>query len=134
MDENPPAGWYDDGTQRRRYWDGSAWTGHVAPDPAVPSRAETEQPQRPGIALGISAIVAALLGLVAVCLPWTAPELVGIVLLVAGFVLSALSLSRERAKWPGNVGLTLSVLGTILGVVMFIIGFMNGYSSAVSGN
>jgi Protein of unknown function (DUF2510) len=26
----PPAGWYDDGSGRQRYWNGSAWTDHFA--------------------------------------------------------------------------------------------------------
>ena len=34
-----PAGWYLDpgGTGGQRYWDGTAWTGHWAPDPGVAS-------------------------------------------------------------------------------------------------
>ncbi|PWC05241.1 DUF2510 domain-containing protein [Agromyces badenianii] len=33
-----PAGWYEDGTGGRRYWDGDAWTQYVAPGPeTVPS-------------------------------------------------------------------------------------------------
>lgn len=33
-----PAGWYDDGRGQMRYWDGAAWTEHVAPPvaPAAP--------------------------------------------------------------------------------------------------
>ena len=31
----PDAGWYDDGTGQTRWWDGAAWTQHVAPSPAV---------------------------------------------------------------------------------------------------
>lgn len=26
-----PAGWYDDGSGRQRYWDGAQWTEHFAP-------------------------------------------------------------------------------------------------------
>ena len=26
-----PAGWYEDGSGGRRYWDGDAWTQYVAP-------------------------------------------------------------------------------------------------------
>ena len=27
----PGPGWYDDGTGQTRWWDGAAWTQHVAP-------------------------------------------------------------------------------------------------------
>lgn len=30
-----PAGWYEDGSGGRRYWDGDAWTQYVAPGPEV---------------------------------------------------------------------------------------------------
>ena len=26
-----PPGWYDDGSGRQRYWDGTQWTEHFAP-------------------------------------------------------------------------------------------------------
>ncbi len=32
-----PAGWYDDGSGRQRYWDGAQWTEHFAPAAAPPS-------------------------------------------------------------------------------------------------
>ena len=32
-----PAGWYDDGSGRRRWWDGSAWTQHTLAAPATPT-------------------------------------------------------------------------------------------------
>ena len=35
---NTPAGWYDDGTGRQRYWDGRQWTEQFAPaEPAAPA-------------------------------------------------------------------------------------------------
>lgn len=42
-----PAGWYplDDGTQR--YWDGAAWTEHVAPGTGVPVPQQPVVPQAP---------------------------------------------------------------------------------------
>jgi hypothetical protein len=35
MDTQPTAGWYDDGTGTVRWWDGAAWTGHVATAPSA---------------------------------------------------------------------------------------------------
>lgn len=31
-----PPGWYDDGSGRRRWWDGVQWTDHFEPTPAAP--------------------------------------------------------------------------------------------------
>lgn len=40
-----PAGWYDDGSGRQRWWDGEQWTEHFAPEaPAPEDPAPTEQP------------------------------------------------------------------------------------------
>lgn len=49
-----PAGWYDDGSGAQRYWDGDAWTGHVAhpvhaaPGFAAPPNPYVGAPQYPG--------------------------------------------------------------------------------------
>jgi len=40
-----PAGWYDDGSGRQRYWDGSQWTEHFAP--AAPPLAAQAAPPVP---------------------------------------------------------------------------------------
>lgn len=34
-----PAGWYDDGSGRQRWWDGQEWTEHFAPETAAPAEA-----------------------------------------------------------------------------------------------
>ncbi|MFK3678643.1 DUF2510 domain-containing protein [Microbacterium sp. NPDC090218] len=36
-----PAGWYDDGSGRQRWWDGQQWTEHFAPEAAAPAEPET---------------------------------------------------------------------------------------------
>lgn len=35
-----PAGWYDDGSGRQRWWDGEQWTEHYAPESSVSDAAE----------------------------------------------------------------------------------------------
>ncbi|WP_091030359.1 DUF2510 domain-containing protein [Microbacterium oxydans] len=35
-----PAGWYDDGSGRQRWWDGEQWTEHFAPDATAAADAE----------------------------------------------------------------------------------------------
>ena len=47
-----PAGWYDDGSGRQRYWDGAAWTEHFAPtpDPAAPAAPTPDLATSPTVA------------------------------------------------------------------------------------
>lgn len=69
-------GWYDDGSGRQRWWDGTAWTDHYAPaPPETPAPvAETQwadlsdAPQKPGPkkALVIAGIVVAALVLISI--------------------------------------------------------------------
>ncbi|MFJ4255184.1 septum formation family protein [Microbacterium sp. NPDC090003] len=46
-----PAGWYDDGSGQKRWWDGSGWTTHVAapvaPEPVAPEPAPFVPPFTP---------------------------------------------------------------------------------------
>lgn len=37
-----PAGWYDDGSGRQRWWDGQQWTENFAPETGTPESAATE--------------------------------------------------------------------------------------------
>lgn len=40
-----PAGWYDDGSGRQRWWDGEQWTEHFAPEAAAEPAAEVPADQ-----------------------------------------------------------------------------------------
>jgi len=40
MTQTTPAGWYDDGSGRLRYWDGEAWTDHFQDDQAVTTKVD----------------------------------------------------------------------------------------------
>ncbi|UWF76875.1 MULTISPECIES: DUF2510 domain-containing protein [Microbacterium] len=40
-----PAGWYDDGSGRQRWWDGTQWTEHFAPEQPQTQEAQTPQAQ-----------------------------------------------------------------------------------------
>lgn len=42
-----PAGWYDDGSGRQRWWDGQQWTEHFAPEAAAPAEEEAAVPAAP---------------------------------------------------------------------------------------
>ncbi|TFB15424.1 DUF2510 domain-containing protein [Microbacterium sp. 3H14] len=48
-----PAGWYDDGSGRQRWWDGQQWTEHFAPEAAAPVEPEApaaaETPSAPEV-------------------------------------------------------------------------------------
>lgn len=53
----PPPGWHPDpsGTGQLRYWDGAAWTSHVAPDPAVAGATAQPAPAPQGSGLPAAA-------------------------------------------------------------------------------
>ena len=42
-----PAGWYEDGSGGRRYWDGRSWTQYTAPGPGTPADAAATTPIGP---------------------------------------------------------------------------------------
>ena len=42
-----PAGWYDDGSGRQRWWDGQQWTEHFAPEAAAPVESEVAAAEVP---------------------------------------------------------------------------------------
>lgn len=52
-----PAGWYDDGSGRQRWWDGQQWTEHFAPEAAASTDVSDEPvgPETPSIDGGVDA-------------------------------------------------------------------------------
>lgn len=98
--ETAKAGWYNDGTGRQRWWDGSQWTDSLAPVTVVQ---QASVPGRvPGFVLGLIAILFTTLPIV--CLP------LGII----GWVQSAKALKRLPSMTHGR---GLAVAGLVLSIV-----------------
>lgn len=126
-----PAGWYDDGSGRQRWWDGGRWTEHFAPaqgDPAPAQPVYSASPmmhmptggERVSPVLGFIGLGLAALGTILACVPVLFG--VGFVVLFAGFVVSLIGLFKKNAaKWPSIVGMILSVVGGIIGGIVVII-------------
>lgn len=153
-----PAGWYDDGSGRQRWWDGQQW-GNFADETVVPAPATTNIPAAfaattpvgaapvgvapagvapvaaPPTKLNVLALVAAIVavvGFIFACIPGAL--ILGWVLLPIAFVLSIVSLFlKGDKKWLGIVGLILSIVGSIVGVLVFIGVVAASVDSAFSG-
>ncbi|MDR2997814.1 MAG: DUF2510 domain-containing protein [Microbacterium sp.] len=157
---NIPAGWYDDGSGRQRWWDGTQWTEHFAPVEVAPvpvfeppyvaepapqiqrhdqagtplvapghpagqpyaaampfAGAPAAAARRPS-ALAWVALAVSLTGAVLACIP---PILgVGLLLLLAGIVLSIIALVRPGARWPGVTGIIVSSVGALAVVTTLV--------------
>ncbi|WP_136055951.1 DUF2510 domain-containing protein [Microbacterium sp. K24] len=120
-----PAGWYDDGSGRQRWWDGQQW-GNFADEANASAPATTAAPIAPAAdspkKLNVLALVSAIVGVIGfifACIPGAL--IVGWILLPIAFILSIVSLFlKGDKKWLGIVGLVLSIVGTIVGVVVFL--------------
>ncbi|AXL11141.1 DUF2510 domain-containing protein [Microbacterium foliorum] len=136
-----PAGWYDDGSGRQRWWDGEKWSEHVAPEqsggsaaaqpptgPSAPSAngyaaattGPPSSPDRVAPVLGFVGLGLAVLGTVLACIPVT--FVVGVVVLIAAFVVSLVGVfTKNTAKWPSIVGMVLSVIGGVIGTIVTLV-------------
>jgi len=117
------AGWYDDGSGRQRWWDGERWTDDFAPGQA-PAPVSTPPgslsvSKGPAPVLGFVGMGLAVAGTILACIP--AVFGIGVVILLAGFVVSLIGLFRKgAAKWPSIVGMILAVVGGAIGTVVLI--------------
>ncbi|MFD5224379.1 DUF2510 domain-containing protein [Microbacterium sp. NPDC058342] len=155
-----PAGWYDDGSGRQRWWDGEQWTeryadgdataagsapsapdamtgapaGADAPAYAAPGYAPAVAPAGPKAAptLGFVGLGLAVLGTILACIPTVVTFPIGLVLLLAAFVVSMIAVFKKNtAKWPSIVGIILSVVGGVIGAIVFTVVFVVSVATAV---
>ncbi|MFK4851056.1 DUF2510 domain-containing protein [Microbacterium sp. ZW T6_19] len=130
------AGWYDDGSGRQRWWDGERWTDDFAPaQGGAPASAApvTSAPAASGSVspvLGFVGLGLAVLGTVLACVP--AVFGVGVVVLLAGFVVSLVGLFRKGAvKWPSIVGMIVAVVGGAIGTVVLVVSLLANLAGPV---
>lgn len=108
--------------------------GYGAPGYAAPGYAAPGYEQAPAVApgpkaapvLGFIGLGLAVVGTILACIPTVVTFGIGIVVLLAAFVLSLVAVFRKNtAKWPSIVGIILSVVGAVIGgivlsVVLFV--------------
>ena len=130
------AGWYDDGSGRQRWWDGERWTDDFAPaQGGAPASAApvTSAPAASGSVspvLGFVGLGLAVLGTVLACVPVVFG--VGVVVLLAGFVVSLVGLFRKGAvKWPSIVGMIVAVVGGAIGTVVLVVSLLANLAGPV---
>ncbi|MFD5213697.1 DUF2510 domain-containing protein [Microbacterium sp. NPDC058345] len=113
-----PAGWYDDGSGRQRWWDGTRWTDDFAPVDHPPAAAFATA--KSTSALGFVGLGLAVLGTILACIPTVATFVIGIVVLLAAFVVSLIAVFKKNTKkWPSIVGIVLSIVGGVIGAIVF---------------
>lgn len=120
----PPPGWYDDGRGERRWWDGAAWTGHVATPPADRTVA---QPTAPTVPLRAEDQAGP-----APVPPYTPPESRPPDALPQ-YGPQTLTPERPRSMmWGVWVGLGVVVLGVIVALAFLTPALLNGFTAGVS--
>lgn len=131
-----PAGWYDDGSGRERWWDGSQWTDHYAARPGPPPLQDAgargwTPPAKSRPVLGFIGFGLAVLGTLLACLPVTFA--IALVVLFAAFVVSLIGVFRKNAtKWPSIAGMALSPVGASVGLVVTLVIIAHGLSNSPS--
>ena len=100
-----PAGWYADGVNGQRYWDGLTWTEHRAPQVAL----------RPMNGASVAGFVLGIWGFLFTPIPFFIGLFVGAIPALIGVVLSIVGLAGRNERGNG-----LAVAGLILGALALI--------------
>ena len=119
-----PAGWYDDGSGRRRWWDGSQWTEQYAPgeDAGTGIAANGAVPTAAGGPAGTPPYVSAQYA----APQHIAPQHVGPQYAAPGYAPALTPVAPRQPPTLGFVGLGLAVLGTALACTPLLITFILG--------
>ncbi|QTX05616.1 DUF2510 domain-containing protein [Agromyces archimandritae] len=132
-----PAGWYDDGSGRQRYWDGAQWTDRFAdagapvPPYAPPSTGRSGDSGPKWNVLAFVALGFAVVGFIFACMPGAL--IVGWVLLPVAFILAIVAFFLKGKKWPAIVALILAVVGTIVGFIVFVSSAASSFDDSFGG-
>jgi len=71
-------------------------------------------------ALGFVGLGLAALGTIVACIPTVPTFVIGILVLVAAFVVSLIAVFKKNTKkWPSIVGIVLSIAGGVIGAIVF---------------
>lgn len=108
-----PAGWYDDGTGKQRYWDGNQWTIH-----APAAQVVTVMPVTNGQAT--TALVLAISGFVLTGIPLFIGLILGIPLHIIAIIFAITGLNRAAETGLGKGKcIAALILSTISIISMF---------------
>jgi hypothetical protein len=121
---SPPAGFYDVGGGRQRWFDGTTWTDHYQPAPVDPRLVVAVKPERTAINWSSNlGLVAALLAAFALIAGYGTPALVLALLAVGLGVLGIRWGSRFRNGHisPGIVGIVIGGGILLIAVIGFVL-------------
>lgn len=110
-----PSGWYNDGSGRQRWWDGTAWGQFAEPAlsethlPATVMETPRSKPKGLAIAALIVGILAFLTGLLPV---------VGAVLGIVAVILGIVAVVKRQSKGMAITAIVLGAIATVVSIVM----------------
>lgn len=110
---NAPAGWYPEGVNGMRFWDGKAWTDQRAPNPR-PSTPSRNAP-------AVTSLVLALLGIIPTFLGNAVLAGVGLFLLFIGLLFGLDGMSKARRTHTGGGIALAGVIVAGLPLLLFAI-------------